>query len=226
MSHGNSLTTADIRAIFTDEIVAQGGNVTDIFDDGARLMARSILPRVREVRRDDRVQGGVALRADGPEIWVHPYVFRQVCSNGAIMAWATESRCIEVPESSSRDEIDEALHEVVRACCADEVFAEAAERMRTAREARADVALNLMPLLSKLPPRLGAELLSSIMGRFEEGRDRSRFGLMNAVTSVARDARDPDVRWRLEEFGGGLAVAPPRQGPRLDQAARAVLVSA
>jgi hypothetical protein len=29
---------------------------------------------------------------------------------------------------------------------------------------------------------------------------------MNAVTSVARDTQDPDLRWRLEELGGGLPV--------------------
>jgi len=27
---------------------------------------------------------------------------------------------------------------------------------------------------------------------------------MNAVTSVARDTRDPELRWRLEELGGGI----------------------
>jgi hypothetical protein len=30
------------------------------------------------------------------------------------------------------------------------------------------------------------------------------FGLVNAVTSVARDQKDPQVRWRLEELGGGI----------------------
>jgi hypothetical protein len=42
------------------------------------------------------------------------------------------------------------------------------------------------------------------MERFFQEADRSRFALMNAVTSVARDTRDPEVRWRLEELGGGI----------------------
>jgi hypothetical protein len=29
---------------------------------------------------------------------------------------------------------------------------------------------------------------------------------MNAVTSLARDSRDPDDRWRLEELGGGIGA--------------------
>jgi hypothetical protein len=30
---------------------------------------------------------------------------------------------------------------------------------------------------------------------------------MQAITSVARDSRDPDLRWELEELGGGVAAA-------------------
>ena len=29
---------------------------------------------------------------------------------------------------------------------------------------------------------------------------------MNAVTSVARDTREPELRWRLEELAGGIAA--------------------
>jgi hypothetical protein len=40
---------------------------------------------------------------------------------------------------------------------------------------------------------------------------------MNAVTSVARDTADPEVRWPLEEMGGGIcagltAVLEPEDG--------------
>jgi hypothetical protein len=47
-------------------------------------------------------------------------------------------------------------------------------------------------------------LLPLIVERFTLGRDRSAFGLLNAVTSVARDTRDPETRWRLEELGGTM----------------------
>ncbi len=42
------------------------------------------------------------------------------------------------------------------------------------------------------------------MRSFLESEDHSAFDLMNAVTAVARDQRDPEVRWRLEELGGGV----------------------
>jgi hypothetical protein len=36
------------------------------------------------------------------------------------------------------------------------------------------------------------------------GPDQSAFGVLNAVTSLARDTRDPETRWQLEELGGAL----------------------
>ena len=37
MSLDNRLTTAEIQAIFAEEVRAAGGSVSDTFDDGARL---------------------------------------------------------------------------------------------------------------------------------------------------------------------------------------------
>jgi hypothetical protein len=199
-----SLTTATIKALFSEEITAAGGTVSDTFEDGTRLFTRSILPHVREVQRADQVQGGVALRASEREVWVHPYVFRLVCRNGAIMAQAVQTRQVETPEFATDEEASTAVRSAIQACCAEDAFTVAAEEMRSAREREADVALNLLPLLSHLPSEAGAQILRTIMERFFQEGDRSRFALMNAVTSVARDTPDPEVRWRLEELGGGI----------------------
>jgi hypothetical protein len=43
-----------------------------------------------------------------------------------------------------------------------------------------------------------------IVRRFRDAGDRTAFGLMNAVTSIARDQDDPEVRWQLEKLGGGV----------------------
>jgi len=59
-------------------------------------------------------------------------------------------------------------------------------------------------LFSSFRRMIPAHLIDQIMRTFMEADDRSAFGLMNAVTSVARDQDDPEVRWRLEELGGGV----------------------
>jgi hypothetical protein len=224
MSLDNRLTTAEIQAIFAEEVRAAGGSVSDTFDDGARLFTRSVLPGVRDVRPGDRLQGGVALRATGPDVWVHPYVFRQVCRNGAIMAHALQSEHIEGLEYLPPEEAASAVREAVQACCAEEAFTAAAEEMRSAVGTPIDTALNLLPMLSHLPSGARAQVLGDILDRFSREADRSTFGLMNAVTAVARDSRDPELRWRLEELGGGIPAGRTPTPLPDDRAAAHVLV--
>ncbi len=213
------LTTQEIKEIFVEEVEAAGGRMSDVFDDGARIFLRGILAPEKEVQPKDRVQGGVAVRATSEDIRVHPYVFRQVCSNGAIRAHAIETREILRGDFATEEqaEVACALREAIRASCCDEAFANGAAEMRSARQSsEVDLALTMMPVWARLARDVESKaLMSTIIDRFFADRDRSRFGLMNAVTSVARDTRDPEVRWRLEEFGGGIAiaVASPTVGP-------------
>lgn len=218
------LTTTEIKTLFTEEIAAAGGEVSDTFDDGRLLFTRSILPRVREVRTADQVQGGVALRASAGEVWVHPYLFRLVCRNGAIMAHAIQTRHVEFPEFATPEEAVAEVRAAIQACCAEEAFTASAEQMRSAREMEADLALNLLSVISPRHSRVGTQMLRTILERFFAEGDQSRFGLMNAVTSVARDTPDPQIRWRLEELGGGIAVGRPPVIQPDDAAAEAVMV--
>lgn len=212
----NQLTPA-IQAMFAEEIAARGGRVSDSITKGRLLFLRSILPDMQEVQRDDRVQGGVALKSNGVKAWVHPYVFRQVCSNGAIMAKAIETRQVVDLDSRDPELAIYELRETVSACAAPEVFHEAARLMRSSRSSFADLALNMLPMMRRFP----SSLFSNIMQSFFEDDDHSAFALGNAITAAARDADDPEVRWDLEELGGGIFADPGPQEPRLrDRAER------
>jgi hypothetical protein len=214
MSLANSLTTACVLEGFSEEIAGLGGHVKDSFDDGDRLFVRSILPAVEEVRTDDRLQGGVALRASGEAVCVHPYVFRLVCKNGAIMAHAIASRRISVELGRDPEEAVHEMREAVRACGGAEVFGGSLQEIRSAGDIQADLALNMLPLLARMRGHGNGLLVQEILKRFFEDGDRTRFGFMNAVTSVARDTVDPQVRWNLEELGGGIPVDAPRSNPK------------
>jgi hypothetical protein len=227
--------TRAIRDAFADTIAALGGTLHDEYDDGVRLFLRAVLPSAADVRPGDGVQGGVALRAVGPEVLVHPYTFRLVCANGAIHAQALETRRVARPvrvdgpaggawSYEAMDALAE-LADAVRACAAPAVFARGVGEMRSAAEVEADHALMVMPFLSRLTAS-GAPATRAfaqhIFARFHQGRDRSAFGLMNAVTSVARETRDPEARWRLEELGGGVPALLPRR-PRTAPPAAALV---
>jgi hypothetical protein len=210
MTHLDWLTTQEIGAIFAEEMETAGGQVSDRFDDGTRLFLRAVLPDEREIRPGDRLRGGVALRGTHEEISVHPYVFRQVCSNGAIRAHAMQSRRLERNGFSPGDvsEVELTLREAVRACCLEEAFAGGVDEMRSSLEAGMDLALTMMPMMSRfLKGGAPHGIVETILGRLFGSRDTSRFGLMNAVTAFARDTTDPELRWRLEELGGGIPVA-------------------
>jgi hypothetical protein len=217
-------TTQELLDAFSEEVARSGGSVIDTYEDGERLFARAVLPALREASPGDKLQGGVALRATERDVRVHPYVFRQVCSNGAIFAQSIQTRLIE------RDDCDfvvlPQVREAVRECCGDEAFAVTTAQMRAAKDAEADLVLNLLPMLSKMPREQAGRLVGQIAGQFRRQRDRSRFGLMQAVTATARQTRDPDLRWRLEEFGGGIAARiTPGDAPSDGAAARKALES-
>src|SRR5262249_5901033 len=180
-----------------------------------------------EVRPGDRVQGGVAIKACEGQVWVHPYVFRQVCRNGAIAAHAVQTRHLADLGSLPAGEADEAVRQAVQECCAPEAFVTATGEIRAAVGSEIDAVLTMLPFLARLNRPGQSPVMQEIMGRFLRESDRSRFGLMNAVTSVARDTRDPELRWRLEEFGGGIAALWVPDVPSDDRkAARAVAVAA
>jgi hypothetical protein len=210
--------TQDIHATVLDELTCIGGTVSDRFDDGRRLFLRAVLPISDEVRPKDIVEGGIAVRTVGQEIEVCPYLFRQVCKNGAIMPQVAETRRIRrvdfAAPSDAIEAVNEHLREVLRACSAAEVFANAVRQVRSATVTDVPSDVSTLLLFSSYWRNLGADLQDEIMETFLEDDDRSAFGLMNAVTSVARDQDDPEVRWQLEELGGGVpAMNFPRVRP-------------
>ncbi len=200
--------TQDIDATIVDELAFVGGTVSDRFDDGRRLYLRAILPMSDEVRPKDIVEGGIAVRTVGQEIDVCPYLFRQVCRNGAIIPQVAETRRIERVDvdapSYTVEAVSDQLREAMRACSATEVFAHATRQVKSATSKEVPQDIFQLLLFSSFRRKIPAHLIDEIMRTFLGAEDRSAFNLMNAVTSVARNQDDPEVRWQLEELGGGV----------------------
>ncbi len=208
------LPIESIETVFTEEIKAAGGKVLDTFVDGARLFVRSVLPRTCEVAQYDRAQAGVALRAAGEEIFVYPYIFRLVCTNGAILAHVLDAKQITHTYGMPRPEIESAVRATVQLCCSEDWFVAAADQLRLARETEDDVALrHLAAVITHFPGETGARLIDAILNGWMNSGERSRFGLMNVVTALARDTADPEARWRLEELGGRIGIPVPSWSP-------------
>lgn len=206
-------TTKDIADLFTDEIGARGGTVTNRIDNGQRLIARALLPMTGQVRARDLIHGGVAMRTNGNEIHIYPYLFREVCRNGAVTAWTADTARIERVDVIATDEeiasVEAALAVAINACADEEHLFDCVERMKqSGREVLRDPRNLLITMLSEMPT--AERFIDMVHEEIEREGDRSRYGLMNAITAVARETPDPDDKWRLEELGGGvLAMAAP-----------------
>jgi len=202
------LTMAVIEEIFTEEIENHGGKVSESVLYRDRLLLRSVLPYVEDVGLNDPHQGGVALKAAGCSISVHPYVHREFCKNGAVMARVIGTHHLEDVEFLSLFDATERLREAVVACCSKDVFKRSAKAIHSSigDNLGLDLALDLLPMLRDFQPDHAARFFDLIMDNFFGTPDHSRFGLMNAVTSVARDTSDPDDKWNLEALGGAIGA--------------------
>lgn len=210
-----------ILETFTAEIESLGGVVTDSIEHEGALYARSTLEREMEVAPGDRMRAGIAMRATDQDIRVHPYVFRLVCKNGAIHSTAINTELISLEDPVIDPLI--ALREAIHVCARPEAFARATDQVRGAMEREADIMLLFLPLLSRVSRTQAPHLLSMIAQHFNRTRDRSRYGLMNAVTATARDTKDPETRWRLEELGA-LVPALRERAPTARESKRALSV--
>ena len=203
----------DIQSVVEEEVANAGGETLDRLSDGRRLFLRCVLPVARQIRKNDNVQGGVAVMVGDLDIRVHPFTFREVCRNGAIMAQTIDTRRIRRVEFDAPPfvvtEVLSEVRESVRECSAPEVFSSVAGQLHTAANTAADLAIHLLPMLARFPQHDVARILTDIMGEYTSEGDDSVFGLMNAVTSVAREEPDPEVRWDLEELGGGIPAMVP-----------------
>ena len=210
MTRPDSLTNVRIRVVFAEEIAGLGGTIADTIHQDDRLYLRAVLPRYGEVGRMDTVQCGVALRSVAGTVQIHPYVFRLICENGAIMAHALQTCRIDNLAARAGEGVEKLLREAIAACGSKEAFELSAKEMRQARNMEADHAIQMMAIMARLPQATQERmaLAQQFMERFRAEGDNSRFGLMNAITATARDTDDPELRWQLEEFGGGVPVAP------------------
>ncbi len=196
--------------IFLDEISTLNGKVTDRYIDKRRLFARSVLSYEEDIKPRDAVTGGVALRQIDDEVAVYPYILRQVCRNGQIMAHGSHEQMSRIVVSDWLT-TEAAIREATRRCSEPDVFQQAVAEIRRSPKDTSDF---LIVYLQKLPS-IHPELADAIISHFMKHEEPSRFGLMNAVTAVARDVKDPEERWDLEELGGAIGIGAPIPLPKL-----------
>ena len=204
-------TIADIRRLFEEETATIGGSSIAFYEDDQRLFARAVADVAAVVTPGDMVRGGVALYAAGPRVLVQPFVWRQVCTNGAIMTSTTgtlraERIAVEPATISAAfvGAFESEVRQLIWSCADVAHLTKAVEAMRDAAALESGAMIAILPQLLRMPSPERETIVSMISARYEESGDDSAYAVVNAVTSVARDTPDPALRWRLEEVGGEL----------------------
>jgi len=176
---------------------------------GFLAVAGTDLALGRSIRLGDEVCAGfAALRDTNGELEVWPRIYRLVCTNGELM-FSRSGRGVLHEAGSPR--------RAVERCLDPALLAGAAEACRrAAREPIEDPLLFLAGIRD-------AELREEILENFERARDRTRWGVANAITAAAR--RAPDFRRRLEIEKIGAAAIPIQPARRSSRAVGSALAS-
>lgn len=155
--------------------------------------------RQQQIRAGDVVFAGAqVLRAPGTGVVVAPRQLRQVCANGSLVDGGTGTGFEVEPH---------AVADAVEACLSPDGFANAAARLRWSAVQAIDDVDTLLDAAAVTTAR------QPLVHTFRAAGDRTLFGLINAVTSLAHAERDPVRRLDRERDAERLLAAAERLGP-------------
>lgn len=219
----------------SEEIRVVSCDVTD-----SRLYLKALFPKVEaEVKVGDAVQAGVMISNSEigmGRVVVQPLVYRLVCSNGMVsndsglsryhVGRRVEGDGRDVHELF-RDETlaadDRALmmklQDVVRAAGDQAAFGRLVSRMRAATEGPVvERPVEAVRVLGRAVGLLQGEQ-DNVLEALIRGQDYTRWGVLNAVTSVANTAESYDRASELEQLGGRVLDLPARDWQVIAEAA-------
>lgn len=122
------------------------------------------------------------------------------------MLQSLQSMRINASEGHPAAYVTSAFLDAVSACGSVEALVAATEHLRSARVESPDLALSLMPFFDQWPLPSATDVFTRIVRRFFAAGDCTRFGLAITIAAVAREARKPELRWRLETLAGSVAA--------------------
>jgi len=174
------------------------------------------------VRADDIVYGGLILRnseVGASAFRVEPFILRKVCSNGLILEYSLKKvhlrrQTLEIGEIDWSDETreleDKALwskvRDIIRATFNREVFESWIERLKESTEVKVENPIKAVNNIVKIAG-LSEERKQKLLMHFSEP---TKYGLINAVTNLARETKNIDEQIRLEELGGKILASDTR----------------
>jgi hypothetical protein len=168
------------------------------------------------IRDGDVVCGGLIIRnseVGASALRAEPFILRRVCGNGLILEQSLKRvhlgrQIMEIGEmdwsEETRELEDRALwskvRDIIRAAFDKKIFQSWVERLRESTKVRIERPIEAV---NNIVGHLGLseEQKQRLLMHFSEP---TKFGLVNAVTNLAREMKDVEEQVRLEELGGRI----------------------
>ncbi len=166
-----------------------------------------------EIREGDNVQGGLIIRnseVGASAFRVEPFILRQICSNGLIGEYALkkvhlgkQTELGEIDWSDETRDLEDKLiwtkaRDVIRQTFDRTIFQSWVNKLQESTEIPIEKPIRAANNIAKIA-LLTEQQKESLLAYFVE---HTKYGLVNAMTSVARDASNPDEEVRVEEVAG------------------------
>jgi hypothetical protein len=176
------------------------------------------------IRDGDIIYGGLIIRnseVGASALRVEPFMLRKVCSNGLILERSLKKihlgrQTMEVGEIDWSDETreleDRALwskvRDIIRATFDKRIFQSWVKRLRESTKVEIEKPIEAV---NNIVGHLGLteEQKQMLLMHFSEP---TKYGLINAITNLARQVKDVEEQIRLEEFGGKLLASEDLRG--------------
>ncbi len=180
-----------------------------------------------EITRGDMIYGGLIIRnseVGASAFRVETFILRKICSNGLIGEHSLKKvhlghQTMEIGEIDWSDETraleDKALwakaRDIIRLTFDSSIFSSWVKKMRESTEIAIEKPIKAINNVARLAS-LSEEQRDDLLAYFSE---HTKYGLINAVTSLARETKNADEQIRLEGFGGKLLNTPDKEFEKL-----------
>lgn len=224
------LDNYDLAEIAFDRLTKAGCRIESTELTERRLYIKAVTDRIRyEVRKGDVVQAGIVIsnsEVGCGSVKIEPLVFRVVCLNGLIAADAAMKRyhvgrsgsegdfAQEFFKNETRQADDKAfwmkVRDVITGAFDQIQFSKIVDRMKFAADQ--EIKGSVEGAIEIVQEKFGFndDERGGILRHLIHGGDLSQWGLVNAITRSAQDAKDYDRATEIERLGG-VVLELPRQ---------------
>lgn len=191
-----------VESIITDMLKRLGASRLQKENSPRATFIRALLPRQFAPAPGDQFQHGIAFAIWADKgIEVCPYVIRHVCANGMVISHTFLAAHVVDAKKIPEYDLSAKLMDAMIACGAKQLRDKIEKTVISSLEQPGNLRQVFHRLSSFTQWQQRTTLLNQIVKRLDPWDRTSLYNIMNAITSLARDSEDADLKWNLEKLG-------------------------